>query len=112
MQATGKAEKQVDKASDKVGSAAKEVSHETWLLVPVYIFSKSTQPYSCDAQALLRPVHNFKISLVNSVNSYSWSATAWLPSVRAFLSGRGLHAGDRKGRKAGRQGLRQSGLRG
>jgi hypothetical protein len=37
MQATGKAEKQVDKASDKVGSAAKEVSHGTLLMVFVQI---------------------------------------------------------------------------
>ena len=27
---------------------------------PFSIFSKSTQPHSCNAQALLRPVHNFK----------------------------------------------------
>ena len=37
MQATGKAEKQVDKASDKVGSAAKEVSHGPLLMVLIRI---------------------------------------------------------------------------
>jgi hypothetical protein len=37
VQATGKAEKQVDKASDKVGSAAKEVSHGSLLIVLVRI---------------------------------------------------------------------------
>ncbi len=64
MQATGKAEKQVDKASDKVGSAAKEVSHGTWLFVLAWIPDECTQPHnghiSCNAQALSRPVHNFK----------------------------------------------------
>lgn len=52
-----------------------------------------------------RPCH-----VQSTISAHSWSATAWSRNVRACLSGWVLRAGDRKGREAGRQGLRQSGL--
>ena len=71
VQATGKAEKQVDKASDKVGSAAKEVSHGIWLILLVQISDQCFQCCSCKAQALLHAACIFHTLPVSSPPGYS-----------------------------------------